>query len=311
MPYAAVGPVPRAIRLAEAGGRWAALERRVPELAPAVALQRELVGIMLDSLDALERGGVPRLSLPPRYLAAKLERGVPALIGERVPVPVAVLGSALLSICRALAAGGAGRAADHLRELLEEGSLDGESLLSASLARNRQTVLKGSVHRGLSPDLVWLVAELAVSPFAHLLQQRILAPGTDARLDAACDRWTHGHCPACGSWPALAETVAGVAILRCSFCAAGWSLPAGTCVYCSTPRTPILHTGLPAGVDDAGRRLETCRTCGGYLKAVDAPALSPFPLVAIADLETADLDAAAMAEGFSRPDLRDFTPSRA
>jgi formate dehydrogenase maturation protein FdhE len=55
------------------------------------------------------------------------------------------------------------------------------------------------------------------------------------------------------------------------------------------------------------RRVEVCGSCGGYLKAVDVPALSPFPLLAISDLETMDLDAAAMEHGYARPTLRDFT----
>src|SRR5436189_2313606 len=37
-------------------------------------------------------------------------------------------------------------------------------LLTASLARNQAAIRTGASHRGLAPDLVWLVAELAVSP---------------------------------------------------------------------------------------------------------------------------------------------------
>jgi FdhE protein len=54
------------------------------------------------------------------------------------------------------------------------------------------------------------------------------------------------------------------------------------------------------------RRVELCAGCGGYLKTVDVPALSPFPLIAIADLETMDLDLAAMERGYARPALKDF-----
>ena len=42
------------------------------------------------------------------------------------------------------------------------------------------------------------------------------------------------------------------------------------------------------------RRVEVCRTCGGYLKTIDIGELSPFPLLAISDIETTDLDVAAM-----------------
>ena len=65
---------------------------------------------------------------------------------------------------------------------------------------------------------------------------------------------------------------------------------------------------MTAAPDDEhkDRRLEVCGTCGSYLKTIDVPALTPFPLLAIADLETMDLDMAAMEKGYNRPALKDF-----
>ncbi|HEX4348098.1 MAG TPA: hypothetical protein VHZ73_11025, partial [Vicinamibacterales bacterium] len=54
------------------------------------------------------------------------------------------------------------------------------------------------------------------------------------------------------------------------------------------------------------RRLELCSGCGSYLKTVDVPELSPFPLLAIGDMETMDLDLAAMERGFHRPTGKEF-----
>ncbi len=42
------------------------------------------------------------------------------------------------------------------------------------------------------------------------------------------------------------------------------------------------------------------------MKAVDVAELSPFPLVAIADLETMDLDMSAIERGYTRPPLKEF-----
>ena len=61
-----------------------------------------------------------------------------------------------------------------------------------------------------------------------------------------------------------------------------------------------------AAPDHPGRRLELCGNCGGYTKAIDAAALTPFPLVAIGDLATMDLDAGAMSREYRRPDLIDL-----
>src|SRR5207247_2325597 len=101
-------------------------------------------------------------------------------------------------------------------------------------------IRSGAVHRGLAPDLVWLIAELAVGPVAHTLQRTHLANTPSAPLAEALQAWSHGYCPACGSWPALAEVVEGHRVLRCSFCAAGWELATYGCVYCGESGEPFV-----------------------------------------------------------------------
>ena len=54
------------------------------------------------------------------------------------------------------------------------------------------------------------------------------------------------------------------------------------------------------------RRVEVCSSCAGYLKTVDVAELSPFPLLSISDIETTDLDVAAMEHRFGRPPLKEF-----
>ncbi len=253
--------------------------------------------------DALQTGRVPRLSLPPRYLAAKLGRGVPALAGEPIPVPAPVLGPVAVELADTLARGGAGAAADHIRETLAAGRIDPASLLTASLHRDQAALRTGAAHAGLSADLLWLVAELAVSPFAHTLQQLLFA-NSAPELQAALSAWDQGYCPACGSWPAVAEVAAGHRTLRCSFCSAGWELTAHQCIYCGEQGEKFV-TSAP-NPERTDRRVEVCSTCGGYLKTIDLPELSPFPLLSISDIETTDLDIAAMEHGYARPALKAF-----
>jgi FdhE protein len=304
-PYIDVLPSSRDRLLASAGARWDAILAARPDLAPAIDLQRRLITLVVDLAGAIERGRLPRLSLPPKYVAAKLDRGVPAFATEPIPLPVAVLTPPLLQLCAALAAGGAGDAAEHIRTAVESGSIESGSLLGASLARNQNAIREGAVHRGLAPDLVWLVAELAVSPFAHTLQRLLFSNSSDPAIADARARWDRGYCPACGSWPALAEAVGGRRVLRCSFCAAAWELNTYACVYCGESGEAFV-TAAP-DEERKDRRVEVCATCAGYLKTVDVPELSPFPLLAIADLETMDLDVAAMEKGYSRPPLKTFT----
>jgi len=284
--------------------RWSALAEARPDLAPAVALQRQLLGIVIDLATTLDGRPLPRLSLPAKYVAAKLARGVPALAGEPVPLPVPVLGPAVLALCDALAAGGAAEAATHIRDAVASGNIEVGSLLTASFKRDQAAIRSGATHRGLAPDLVWLVAELAVSPFIHAIQRSLFERTDGDALRAALGDWARGYCPACGSWPAVAEVVAGHRTLRCSFCATAWELPAYACIYCGEKDAPFV-TAAP-NEERKDRRVELCRTCGGYLKTIDLEELSPFPLLAISDIETTDLDVAAMEHGYARPQLKDF-----
>jgi len=297
---------------AAAEARWAAIVEARPELASAAALQRRLIARVADLMQTIEASPLPRLSLPPRYLAAKLARGIPVLAGEPLPLPIGPLGEALVALCGDLAEGGAGDAAEHIRNSIERGELDAGSLLGASLARDQHAIRTGALHRGLAPDLVWLLAELAVGPFAFLLQRALLSRPVEAAAEdeavspvaAALDEWPHGHCPACGSWPAMAEVVDGRRGLRCSFCAAAWELPRYACVYCGEEGDRFVTAAPDSERKD--RRLELCGACGGYLKTIDTFAFSPFPLLSVADLETMDLDLAAMEHGYRRPPLKEF-----
>jgi FdhE protein len=302
MPHVPISPLTAHGLADTAERRWAGLLERHPDLQPAVALQRQLIALVIEVAEAISGGKLPRLSLPSKYVAAKLARGVPALSGEPIPVPVATLTPALLRLCDELGAGGAGLAAEHIRDAIASGQIEAASLLTASLTRDQEAIRTGAAHRGLAPDLVWLVAELAVSPFVHALQRALFA--NDGVSDALAS-WNHGYCPACGSWPALAEVVGGHRTLRCSFCATAWELNAYGCIYCDESGEPFV-TAAP-NEERKDRRVEVCSACGGYLKTVDVPDLSPFPLLAIADLETMDLDVAAMENGYRRPELKVFS----
>jgi FdhE protein len=305
MPYVPVLPGKRADLLQMAERRWRAILDDRPELTPAVGLQRRLLALVSELGRTIDEGRVPRLSLPGRYLAAKLTRGVPVLAGEPLPLPVPVMEPTLLRLCDALAEGGAGAAATHIRDAIACGNIETGSLLIASLTRNQAAIRTGASHRGLSPDLVWLVAELAVSPFVHTIQ-RLLFASRDETMQSALHGWNRGYCPACGSWPALAEVVAGRRTLRCSFCAGAWELPVYACIYCEENGEGFV-TAAP-DEQRSGRRVEACTACGGYLKTIDLPELSPFPLLSISDIETTDLDVSAIEHGYTRPALKNFGP---
>jgi FdhE protein len=307
MPYAQFAPAGRSARLDLAESRWAAMLANRPDLGPAVALQRALIGLVIDlsaTFDSSAR--VPKLTLPPRYVTTKLASGIPALTGEPIQVPVDTLRQTLLSLVRALAEGGGGEATLAIRAAIEEGRVDVAALLTLALRREQGTLRAFATKAGLGHDLLWLVLDLAVGPFAHALLRALFdqAPN-DSPLRAALDRWPHGYCPLCGSWPVLVEDLGGIRRLRCSFCAAGWDLATAGCLYCG--ETGDRFSVVTTDPSQPRRTIETCGACHGYTKTVETGESLPFPLLALADLESMDLDIAAMQRGFARPAIKQFT----
>src|SRR5712671_6395740 len=106
MPLVIADALSRDELLAVSERRWEALRSARPDLAPAVDLQQRLLTIVVEAARAIGASRLPRLSLPPKYLAAKLARGVPIFAREPIPVPLGLLKTSLLNLSDALSAGG-------------------------------------------------------------------------------------------------------------------------------------------------------------------------------------------------------------
>jgi FdhE protein len=301
MPYVPLLPADATTRLALAEARWTRMVASNPQLAAPVELQRGLLGIVIRLTETLERLPAPRLSLPPRYVTTKLAAGIPALAGEPCQPPVETVRPTVVELCRILADGGSDPAV-QIREAVDSGRIDVAPLLTLTLHREQGALRMAAAAAGLSHDILWLVAELAVGPFVHALLQSLLdsQPGGSPVRDSL-DRWQRGYCPLCGTWPALIDVIDGSRRLRCSFCAAAWDVPAASCVYCGEAGERFV-----VKQSREGACIETCQACRGYTKVVDTDQSLPFPLLAIADLECMDLDFAAMQAGYSRPALKQF-----
>jgi len=75
-------------------------------------------------------------------------------------------------------------------------------------------------------------------------------------------------------------------------------------VYCGNAGDDFV-TAAP-DVARADRRVELCGACGSYTKVIEAAAPTPFPLLAIEDLASVDLDQGAMTREYGRPKLFDL-----
>jgi FdhE protein len=250
---------------------------------------------MLDASKGLET--VETAPLTPALIRERWARGLPALRNEAIAIPPR-LKEILLPICTALADCGAGESALHIRDAIAAQGIDADSLLSVSLARNQKAIRTSALHMGFSPDLVWLIGELGSAPLAHKLSAGL------KEKEAGLDAWDRGYCPCCGSWPAFIEAHLSAHTLRCSYCALGWSLSSHRCVYCANSGEDFVAAALD--VDQPERRVELCGRCSGYTKVTDVQEPTPFPLLAIADLATMNLDQGAMDRGYRRPELFDL-----
>jgi FdhE protein len=184
------------------------------------------------------------------------------------------------------AAGTAARAerVDHVRWLAAAVNEDGLEL---------DAVAEGG---GLDPAVVRGLAPVVALP---LLQAcgRARAPRTP-------EGWDRGWCPICGAWPALAEErgLDAGRHLRCLRCGADWPTLVLRCPYCETTDPERLGALVPeAQAGGPTRRIETCRACRGYLKVITRLTAAAPPEVARLDLDTVELDAAALEHGYRRP----------
>ncbi len=125
-----------------------------------------------------------------------------------------------------------------------------------------------------------------------------------SRYQGECENrtWSRGYCFFCGAWASLAESrgIDRSRHLRCGRCGADWVAPPLRCVYCSEADHTKLGFLEPQG-ELQTRKVETCATCRGYLKSVAT--LTPLSIVELllCDVETVELDLAALERGYRRP----------
>ena len=271
-----------------------------PDLGRALNLQQRLVGRQLDLLAVLgpSIAGLPTASEV--GVLHSLADGFPVLRGGIGPLPVDLLRPVMVELSHDVATISGYVAASRVGEAIASGTVDGAALLAYVYQRDQQAVRQMASEHHLVVDLLWLVGDLVVAPVVYLEQVAALREGSpDSPVREALERWDQGYCPACGSWPALAEFFYGERLLRCAFCAATWRAVGEWCVYCGS-RDAEQHRTVVPDRTRPGRRLELCKSCGGFLKTLDVELVTPFPLVAIEDLGSSDLDQAALHHGFKR-----------
>ena len=150
-----------------ATAKWAEIEAKLPDLAPALALQQRLLRLLLDASAGLDEAAALNLSAAADLGQMETWRAGDAERDNRR------FRHASQRSCR--------RSARHWLKVapatapgtsatrLPPETIDAASLLNVSLARNQAAIRTSALHMGFSPDLVWLIGELGSSPLAHHL----------------------------------------------------------------------------------------------------------------------------------------------
>lgn len=274
-------------RNAGAQSNLADTERLNPEWRPWLKLLRL-------TLPALEEPAWDEIAL---RLSPDREAAAPLLHCAKLSLPVRLAHAHVRALLDAAAdahhPGGASLAA------LRDGDFDALHMLNAALRLDHDGIATIATSRGADPLALQVVAQLAAMPVLHACHRRL--SGTPTR------GWVRGYCPCCAAWPSLAE-LRGLdreRHLRCARCGADWHAPLLLCSYCGESDHEWLGSLVPEG-EEQTRRVETCRRCQGYVKALATLTAIPAAALPVEDLNTVELDLAAVERGYTRPERPGF-----
>lgn len=183
-----------------------------------------------------------------------------------------------------------------MRDFVETAGPEGTAvpLVGAVLRHDRAAIDALAALAGVDPGILDTVGRLAAVT--------LLQPCVRGLHDQVPPSWSHGYCPFCGSWPLLAElrSLDRTRRLRCGRCGGDWRINVLRCAYCGEADHERLGRLVLDGRPET-LTVETCFQCLGYLKSVTTlQAIPPFELL-LQDLETVELDLAALDRGFARP----------
>lgn len=281
--------------------RWNSIKSEYPELTDAITLQRRILNRSLKLSEKVDAYFPVDRKFNKSDIIHRLDQKIPAFSGESLAVDAIHLKPFLLGFCEDFSLAGGGLPVERLLNILTKEEINIASLLSASLMRQLKPIRTIANHISVSPDLLWLVAELSVAPIANQLQCKYLVSHEDIRN--ILKGWNKGFCPACGSWPAFAELVKEKKSLRCSFCGLAWTPAPYCCIYCEESSESFLKA---VETGEKNLAVEMCRSCGGYLKRIITKRATPFELLSVEDLASSGVDSGAATQGYNRPPMQNF-----
>jgi FdhE protein len=172
--------------------------------------------------------------------------------------------------------------------------LDPMGLLEAAITLDEHLIGLLANQAGVEPDPLAALANIVAAPVLRASARQIASQAPPG--------WSEGYCPICGAWATLAENrgLDRTRRLRCGRCGGDWQSTPMQCPFCKTLDFNQLSTLVPENSGES-QKVETCRSCHGYLKSMTALRKWSSDEVVLADLSSVELDFVALDRGFSRP----------
>lgn len=249
-----------------------ALAERQPDLAPAVALQMELIEVVRRVQGRLS---TPWIEATAESLTTRLAGGTPLLQFDQM----AFEWNDVRLLIRQIS--------DVLRR---HDAIDADAVAALHMV-GRSSELPDTVRQWLEgaalPPIEMLdeVLTWAVRPYLQRTAEVLLQ-----RVNLGV--WRGRRCPMCAAEPDFSVIIqSGDRLLVCGRCHTRWSFDPITCPYCGNDdRSLIRSMATPDGM----YRVMVCGPCGRYIKALDGRHASR-PLLPYADaIATLPLDAAVL-----------------
>jgi FdhE protein len=171
---------------------------------------------------------------------------------------------------------------------------------------DEQTIWRSFLEHEWEPWEEWIdMEELDVASLLFLARS-CLRPSLESVAEGLLKRfplpssWLKGHCPICGSLPALLYLHAeGERMAYCSWCGTTWGLHRLQCPCCDNRYHESL--GYFQVEEEPHYRVHYCRLCKSYFKQIDTRERLDFPYLPLEELTTLHLDILARKEGWQLP----------
>ena len=157
--------------------------------------------------------------------------------------------------------GDLGEELNVIRDSLDEGLFDPESLARLSFKGDLNYARGVSLTLGVSEDLLSALGVWIIQPIFMAIEEV---------LSGSFEGWDRGFCPICGSYTRTSFADERGVHLKCEICGMEWDYAEGRCPFCGSSEVESSDLG-------GGFHSLRCRECGGSWNLVNESVLEGVP----------------------------------